>query len=85
MIKWGIENNYSSFDVGGINPNPVSEKEKKIDYYKSKWNGKKYDYFFYTKIINRKKYYISTALKNPKRIISKYQGNKANNVEKRNM
>ena len=85
VIKWGIENNYSSFDVGGINPNPVSEKEKKIDYYKSKWTGKKYDYFFYTKIINRKKYYISTALKNPKRIISKYQGNKANNVEKRNM
>ena len=84
VIKWGIENNYSSFDVGGINPNPVLEKEKKIDYYKSKWTGKKYDYFFYTKIINRKKYYFSTALKNPNRIISKSQRYKHNNITKEN-
>ena len=84
VIKWGIENDYSSFDVGGINPYPVLEKEKNIDFYKSKWNGKKYNYFFYTKIINRKKYYVSTAIKNPKRIISKYQRHKDNNIRKEN-
>lgn len=84
VIKWCIENTYSSFDVGGINPNPLLEKEKKIDYYKSKWNGKKYDYYFYTKIINKKKYFLSTALKNPNRIISKYQRYKENNIKKEN-
>ena len=84
VIKWGIENNYSSFDVGGINPYPVLEKEKNIDFYKSKWTGEKYDYFFYTKIIDRKKYYFSIGIKNLKRIISKYQRYKDNNIRKGN-
>jgi hypothetical protein len=80
VIKWGIKNNLSYFDVGGINPQPQSEKEIKIDYYKSKWIGKKYDYFFYTKVINQKKYYFSTALRNPNRILSKYHRYKQSNI-----
>ena len=64
--------------------NPQWTWKDVIDYYKSKWTGKKYDYFFYTKIINRKKYYFSTALKNPNRIISKSQRYKHNNITKEN-
>lgn len=67
-IKWAINKKYSTFDLGGVNPYPESSKEGKIDFYKSKWGGKKYNYTFYTKIFDKTKSKISSLLKNPKRV-----------------
>lgn len=69
IIKWGSQNNYKIFDVAGVNPDPSNEKEKQIDYYKSKWNGEKKTYSIYTKILDGKKMKISSLLKNPKKIL----------------
>lgn len=40
IIKWGSANNFSYYDLSGVNPNAVSEKEKGIFRYKRKWGGK---------------------------------------------
>lgn len=68
-IKWAIENNYRTYDMGGINPSPKSEKEKNIDFFKSKWGGQKHEYTLYTKILSKTKARLSAALKNPKKIL----------------
>ena len=73
-IKWAVENNYRTYDVGGANPNPISAKEKGIDLFKSKWASEKVEYFICTKIFNKTKYNISKMIKNPKGI--KYKINK---------
>lgn len=70
-IKWSISENLSHFDVGGANPNPELDKEKQIDFYKSKWGGKKYQYYLYTKIFNKTKTKISALVKNPKNLRKK--------------
>ena len=64
-IEWFIQQNQKFFDFGGANPNPVNNKEKKIDFYKSKWSGIKKDYSFYTKIINRPKTKLSSIMNSP--------------------
>lgn len=74
-LKWAISEKYSTFDMGGINPNPKSTKEEKIDFYKSKWGGRKYNYALCTKIFNKTKSKISSFLKNPKRVSKKLIGN----------
>ena len=68
-IKWAIENNYHTYDMGGINPFPTSEKEKNIEFFKSKWGGQKIEYTLYTKILSMTKARFSAVLKNPKKII----------------
>ena len=60
-----------TFDVAGINPIPTDDKEKQIDYYKSKWNSQKNNYSIYEKILNKKKMKVASVLKNPKRIFRK--------------
>ena len=45
LLKWhiiecGIKNNFSFYDLAGINPSPISDKEKGIFRYKQKWGGK---------------------------------------------
>ena len=40
--------------MGGANPNPQSQKEKKIDFYKSKWGGQETPYLIITKKIKEK-------------------------------
>ena len=67
-IQWCIDNKYSTYDMGGINPNPENEKEKSMNFYKSKWGGKKSDYIRYTKIYDITKWKISSGLKNPKKL-----------------
>lgn len=67
-IKWSIDNNYKTFDMGGFNPNPASEKEKNIDFFKSKWSGNEIHYHLYTKIINSKKFKLSSILIHPERL-----------------
>jgi lipid II:glycine glycyltransferase (peptidoglycan interpeptide bridge formation enzyme) len=67
-IKWAIQMNYLTYDMGGANPNPVNEKEKQIDFYKSKWSGKEYSYMLYTKILNKTKLNASTVIKSPRKI-----------------
>ena len=84
-IKWAQKMKYKTFDFAGVDPYPKTKKEKGIYFYAEKFGGKKINFFSYAKIIDQKKFYLSTGLKDPKRIISKYQGNKTNNVEKRNM
>ena len=44
VIEWGLENNLRYYDLGGINPDPRTEKEMGIYRYKKKWGGKKIDY-----------------------------------------
>jgi len=39
IIKWGIENHHSYYDLTGVNPNPTSQKENGILRYKRKWGG----------------------------------------------
>lgn len=39
IIEWGIKNNFSYYDLSGVNPNPESSKEKGIFRYKQKWGG----------------------------------------------
>jgi hypothetical protein len=40
IIEWGLENNFSYYDLSGINLNPNNIKEKGIFRYKQKWGGK---------------------------------------------
>lgn len=68
VIKWGIENNFKTFDLAGVNPNPKNQKEKQIQFYKSKWGGDKITYYLYTKIVNSKKANLSLLLKNPNKL-----------------
>ncbi|MEX0764818.1 MAG: GNAT family N-acetyltransferase [Nitrosopumilaceae archaeon] len=72
-IKWSMENRYLTFDMGGVNPLPEDEKEKRINFYKSKWGGKKRNYIWYTKIMSKTKVQLSSALKNPKSITKKFK------------
>jgi len=67
-IKWAIQMNYLTYDMGGANPNPINEKEKQIDFYKSKWGGKEYSFMLYTKILNKTKLKVSTVIKSPHKI-----------------
>lgn len=67
-IKWSKENNFLTYDVGGANPSPNSEKEKGIRHYKSKWNGEEIQYDLYIKIVNKTKWKISKVLKHLKAI-----------------
>ena len=70
-LKWAQKMKYLTFDFAGVDPNPQTKKEKGIYFYAEKFGGKKYDYWVYTKIIDRTKYYLSSGLKNPNRIITK--------------
>jgi len=64
-IKWSMEMKQLTYDTGGANPSPTSSKEKGIDFFKSKWSGKIYDYAFYTKILSKTKMRVSSAIKQP--------------------
>ena len=68
VIRWSTENNYKTFDVGGANPTPISQKEKGIDLFKSKWASEKIDYFLCTKVFSKTKLNISNIIKQPKSI-----------------
>lgn len=70
-IKYAIENNYKTYDVGGANPNPISNKEKGIKLFKSKWASEKFEYYICTKVINKTKYNIAKIIRNPKGIKEK--------------
>lgn len=70
-IKWSIENSCRTYDMGGINPNPETEKEKSINFYKSKWRGKQLDYIRYVKIRKPSKTKLSAALSDPKKVSKK--------------
>ena len=39
IIKWAKSKNLKYFDLSGINPNPLTDKEKGIFRYKQKWGG----------------------------------------------
>lgn len=82
-IKWAQKMKYRTFDFAGVDPSPKTQKEKGIYFYAAKFGGKKIDFFSYTKIIDRKKYYLSFSLKNPKKIVSKYYSYKSKRLEKR--
>jgi len=70
-IRWSAENNYRTYDVGGANPVPISQKEKGINLFKSKWASEKFDYFLCTKVYNKTKLNISNIIKQPKTIKNK--------------
>lgn len=66
VIKWGSENAKSKFDFGGVNPNPSSNKEKGIDFFKSKWGGEKFSQDIFIKICNKNKMKIAKIIDNPR-------------------
>ena len=70
-IMWGIENGFISYDMGGVNPKPSNVKEKGIEFFKSKWSGKKDDYLILTKVLKKSNYGLSRILKDPTQINSK--------------
>lgn len=70
-IKWASKEKYRTYDMGGFNPFPESEKERSIDFYKSKWAGKKLHYNTYTKVLDRTKFKLATALIYPERTTRK--------------
>ena len=67
-IKWSIQNQYRTFDMGGVNPEPENEKENLIGFYKSKWAGKQFYFNRYTKIRNNFGFKISSVLNNPAKL-----------------
>ena len=71
-IKWAQKMKFHTFDFAGVDPSPKTEKEKGIYFYAAKFGGRKVNQFSYTKILDRKKYYFSLVLKNPRLIVSKY-------------
>ena len=75
-IKWAQKMGFKTFDFAGVDPSPKTKKEKGIYFYAEKFGGEKIDFFSYTKIIDKKKYYLSTGLKNPRKIVSKYHSYK---------
>ena len=81
-IKWAQKMKYRTFDFAGVDPSPKTEKEKGIYFYAAKFGGKKIDFFSYTKIIDRKKYYLYSGIKNPRKIISKYHIYKSKKLER---
>jgi hypothetical protein len=70
-INWSIKNGFCTYDMGGINPHPQTEKEKAINFYKSKWGGTRLNYAKYLKIRNPTKWRLAVALGNPRRISKK--------------
>jgi len=62
-IKWALENDCTHVDLSGANPNPISKKEKQIDFYKSKWGGEEYPMFIVSKVFSKKKYRLARFLK----------------------
>lgn len=71
-IQWGIDNEFSTYDMGGVNPSP-NEKEKRIEFFKSKWSGQKDDYLILTKILKKSNYGISKILQDPNKIRTKFK------------
>jgi hypothetical protein len=70
-IEWLFQHKQNIFDFGGANPNPTNEKEKQIDFYKSKWGGTKKEYSIYSKVIDRTKLNLTSFMKSPTRITKK--------------
>ena len=67
-IKWSINKKYLQYDMGGVNPQPKSQKEEMIKFFKSKWEGQLLPYMTYTKIIKKTKYKISSVILQPSRL-----------------
>jgi hypothetical protein len=70
-IKWSKENNFITYDMGGANPFPISEKEKGIRHFKSKWNGTKYDLILVTKYFRKTQLKLFKTINSPGIIKSK--------------
>lgn len=67
-IKWSIKNGYQMYDMGGINPVPKTEKERSINFYKSKWGGNELPYVRYVKVLSDFKLKASSILNDPKKV-----------------
>ncbi|MEK9993442.1 MAG: GNAT family N-acetyltransferase [Hydrogenophilales bacterium] len=82
-IKWAQKKKLKTFDFAGVDPSPKTKKEKGIYFYAEKFGGEKINFFSYTKIVNRKKFYFSSSLQNPNKIISKYHKFKQKKIRKK--
>lgn len=51
IIQWGHKNGYHTYNLAGVNPNPISTKEKNIFRFKKKWGGELIPYAEYTKVL----------------------------------
>ena len=48
LIKWGHKNNFSYFDLSGVEFSPETSKEKGIFNFKKKWGGNLMEWYHYT-------------------------------------
>ena len=67
-INWCVDQKHVIYDMGGINPNPINDRERSIAFYKSKWGGQKVSYMELTKLVDPVKWKISSILKDPKKL-----------------
>lgn len=50
IIEWGHDNRCDYYDLSGVNPVPIDEKEKGIFRYKQKWGGELVHYAMYKRL-----------------------------------
>lgn len=64
-IKWSKEHGFLTYDMGGANPEPESDKERGIRFFKSKWGGRRHEFLFVTMVLDRNRLRLSKALASP--------------------
>ena len=70
-IVWAAKMKNKTLDLGGVNPNPSTPKEKGIYYYKVKWGGEKFEQMIFVKIFHKNKKKFASLVTNPSLISSK--------------
>ena len=73
-IEQFTNSNNLTYDMGGANPDPQSQKERQINFYKSKWGGKEVGYFIITKKLKPINLKISSIIANPSKLFQKING-----------
>lgn len=52
-IKWAKESHYRLFDLGGVNPNSSSSKDRNLLTFKEAFGGERINCYYYTKIYSK--------------------------------
>lgn len=63
IIKWGNQNGYLAYDLAGVKPTPVTDKERGIFRFKQKWGGELVTFPTYTKIYSKSKHTLINLLR----------------------
>lgn len=63
VIRWAKKNGHSVYDLGGVNPNPSTDKERGIKRFKEKWGGSEIVYPEYSKVYKKASHHIYEKMK----------------------